>query len=326
MKRLALLPALILLPPAAVAQAQGPPPGGGGDNAGPAAGKASIGTRTGLVNRRRRYVQRRQKVIVRGRVRNFVAGQFMVIRLRRGRHVRLRRVPIQRAARGLGRYTFAFRATRRGRYRVRAVHQATAQQVRFSSRTLTIRSINPIAGRGARGLAVRLLQRNLLRQGYAVPLNGYYGGGTARAVLAFRKVNGLGWRGFANRRVYFKLFRKRGRFRVRFRRPRRHVEFDWSRQVLVLVRRGRAWRTYHASSGTASTPTVFGSFRFYRKQPGTNGVGMVHSNYFIGGYAIHGYPSVPTYPASHGCIRIPIPNARQVNRRIRIGERIFVYR
>jgi lipoprotein-anchoring transpeptidase ErfK/SrfK len=145
-------------------------------------------------------------------------------------------------------------------------------------------------------------------------------------VFAFRKANGLGWNGFAGRRVFFKLFRKRGRFRVRHRWPRRHVEFDWSRQVLVLVRRGRAWRTYHASSGTAATPTVFGRFRFYRKQPGTNSHGMVHSNYFIGGYAIHGYPSVPSYPASHGCIRIPIPNAAQVNRRIRIGERIFVYR
>ena len=39
---------------------------------------------------------------------------------------------------------------------------------------------------------------------------------------------------------------------------------------------------------------------------------MVHSSYFIRGYAIHGYPSVPNYPASHGCLRVPIPNALQI--------------
>ena len=71
---------------------------------------------------------------------------------------------------------------------------------------------------------------------------------------------------------------------------------------------------------------MLGSFRFYRKQPGTNSLGMVHSNYFIRGYAIHGYKSVPTHPASHGCLRVPIPNARSIDRWISIGDRIDVYR
>ena len=39
---------------------------------------------------------------------------------------------------------------------------------------------------------------------------------------------------------------------------------------------------------------------------------MVHSYYFIGGYAIHGYAVVPNYAASHGCLRVPIPNALQI--------------
>ena len=51
----------------------------------------------------------------------------------------------------------------------------------------------------------------------------------------------------------------------------------------------------HASSGKPSTPTVFGKFHFYRKTPGYNSHGMYYSNYFIGGYAIHGYAAVPTY-------------------------------
>ena len=104
------------------------------------------------------------------------------------------------------------------------------------------------------------------------------------------------------------------------------MEFDWSRQVVVLARNGRPYRVFHTSSGKPSTPTVLGTYRFYLKTPGTNGVGMVHSNYFIGGYAIHGYPSVPNYPASHGCLRVPIPWASSIFRWIDIGDRIFLYR
>jgi lipoprotein-anchoring transpeptidase ErfK/SrfK len=96
--------------------------------------------------------------------------------------------------------------------------------------------------------------------------------------------------------------------------------------VLVLARNGRAQRIYHTSSGKPSTPTVLGSFRFYRQDAGTNSHGMVHSSYFIGGYAIHGYRSVPTYPASHGCLRVPIPNAWSIYSWIDHGDRIFVYR
>jgi lipoprotein-anchoring transpeptidase ErfK/SrfK len=104
------------------------------------------------------------------------------------------------------------------------------------------------------------------------------------------------------------------------------VEFDWSRQVLVLADNGAPVRIYHASSGKPSTPTVFGTFRFYRKQPGTNSHGMVQSTYFIRGYAIHGYASVPNYAASHGCIRVPIPVALSIYNWINLGETIFVYR
>jgi acryloyl-coenzyme A reductase len=46
----------------------------------------------------------------------------------------------------------------------------------------------------------------------------------------------------------------------------------------------------------------------------------------VGGYAIHGYPSVPLYPASHGCIRVPIPQAAGIDRAISLGDTIYVYR
>ena len=85
-------------------------------------------------------------------------------------------------------------------------------------------------------------------------------------------------------------------------------------------------RIYPTSSGAPATPTILGSFKVYRKTPGTNSLGMVDSSYFIRGYAIHGYASVPTGPASHGCLRVPIPDARPIYDWLRPGDGVIVYR
>jgi lipoprotein-anchoring transpeptidase ErfK/SrfK len=53
---------------------------------------------------------------------------------------------------------------------------------------------------------------------------------------------------------------------------------------------------------------------------------MFDSNFFIGGYAIHGYPDVPAYAASHGCIRIPNADAPTVFGWVSLGDPIYVYR
>jgi lipoprotein-anchoring transpeptidase ErfK/SrfK len=53
---------------------------------------------------------------------------------------------------------------------------------------------------------------------------------------------------------------------------------------------------------------------------------MVHSSYFIRGYAIHGFASVPTYGASHGCLRVPVPDARSIYDWVRFGTRVDTYR
>ena len=182
------------------------------------------------------------------------------------------------------------------------------------------------AASGERGLKVLLLQRALIRRASPPRSRGYYDDATARAVLAFRKTNGLGRDGYALKQVFAMLMRGEGSYRLRYPEAGKHVEFDWSRQVLVLARGGRPYRTYHTSSGAPSTPTVFGSYRFYLQTPGTNSKGMVHSSYFIRGYAIHGYPSVPNYPASHGCLRVPIPNALSIFNWIDIGDPIYTYR
>ena len=292
----------------------------------PVGGRMSIHVRGGQATKRLRYTAPGARLAVEGRSTPFVPGQEAVLEIyRRSRLVASRRAPITRAGAG-GRAVFRLKIRRRGTIRLLVRHAATAQQTEFRSRSAPVRTVVWRAGQGARGRRVLLLQRGLRKLGFAIPVTARYDGGTARAVLAFRKTNRLGRVGYASTRVYSLVLRGRGAFRPRFPRTGRHVEFDWSRQVLALVDGRRARRVYHASSGKASTPTVFGSFRFYRKEPGTNSHGMVQSNYFIGGYAVHGYPSVPSYPASHGCIRVPIPNAFEIDRQISLGQRIFVYR
>jgi lipoprotein-anchoring transpeptidase ErfK/SrfK len=52
---------------------------------------------------------------------------------------------------------------------------------------------------------------------------------------------------------------------------------------------------------------------------------MFDSNFFIAGYAIHGYAEVPTFAASHGCLRIPIPDAGAVFAWVQVGTPVDVY-
>ena len=245
---------------------------------------------------------------------------------RSGKVVSRQSAALRQGKNGTGVATFRVKTRRSGLLKLRVVHAATDKWVAFASKSVRIKAINTSAGSGSRGTKVVLLQRGLRKLGYAVPIDGGFGPATERAVLAYRKTNGLGRTGFASNYVFKLVLQGRGAFRARFPKAGRHVEFDWSRQVLALLDGGRPVNVYHASSGKPSTPTVFGTFRFYRKEPGTNSHGMVQSNYFIGGYAIHGYASVPNYPASHGCIRVPIPNAYSIDSQISVGETIFVYR
>ena len=287
-------------------------------------GKVSIRLAGGQVTRKARYITRGGAFRVGGTVKPLVAGQVVLVEvLRKGKVVSRQSVSVG----SKGRIRARIKTRRSGAIKVRLRHVATPQQLAFKSRSANVKVVRLAAGQGSRGTKVWLLQRGLYKLGYAVPRTGFYDGGTARAVLAFRKTNGMGRDGFATRGVYSRVLQRSGAFKARFPKAGRHVEFDWSRQVLALFdKKGRVSRTYHASSGAPATPTVFGRFRFYRRDLGTNAKGMVHAAYFIGGYAIHGYASVPNYPASHGCIRIPVPNARQVRDAVSLGEQIFVYR
>jgi hypothetical protein len=287
-----------------------------------AAGAATTTLLGGLPTKRVRYYSAGQAIVVRGRVSPAVAGEVVRLFAVQGRKAR-RHVHTRVAADGS--FHFRLKVHRPGRFRLVVRHAASAAQVAFRARPTTVDVVNWQAGAGERGVKVWLLQRQLLAEGFSTPLTGYYDAATSRAVLAFRKANDLGRDGYATTAVYDKLMRRQGTFKLRYPKAGKHVEFDWSRQVLVLANHGKAFRIFHASSGKPSTPTVFGTFHFYMKTPGTNSHGMVYSSYFIGGYAIHGYADVPAYAASHGCIRVPIPNAVAIYEWIAIGDPIFVY-
>jgi hypothetical protein len=46
--------------------------------------------------------------------------------------------------------------------------------------------------------------------------------------------------------------------------------------------------------------------------------------FFNGGIAIHGEPAVPAYPASHGCVRIPMSASLWFYQTVPVGEPVYV--
>ena len=160
----------------------------------------------------------------------------------------------------------------------------------------------PLLAPGSRGPSVVALERRLSQLQYALrAVDGYYGTDTFEAVLAFQKINGLPRTG----RVEPWLWRRLARAGVpRAYRGGDYIEVDKTRQVLLVVRGGVVTKVVHVSTGaTGNTP--LGSWQVYRKVGGWDWV-LWYPMYFKGGFAIHGYPSVPAFPASHGCVRVPM--------------------
>jgi peptidoglycan hydrolase-like protein with peptidoglycan-binding domain len=268
-----------------------------------------------------------ERLVVSGVVTPFVSGQSVAVSfLRDGRKVASRTVGVLPAANGTGRFRLGYASSKAGVVAVSAVHAATPQMLEFSARARGVRFIDGDMSLGAHGLAVRLLQSRLRALRFAVPQSGVFDEGTGQAVVAYRKLNGLARVPSTDDRVLELLRRGAGRFRVRYRGDGRHVEANLAEQVLAEIEAGgRVRRIYTISSGKPSTPTVLGRFHVYLKTPGTNSEGMVDSNYFIRGYAIHGYAEVPTYAASHGCLRVPIPDAPAIYAWVRLGTPVDVY-
>jgi lipoprotein-anchoring transpeptidase ErfK/SrfK len=116
---------------------------------------------------------------------------------------------------------------------------------------------------------------------------------------------------------------------ARFSRPASHIEVDKALQVLYIVRDSRISLIVPIS--TAGVPGAFtpvGRFAIYRKVSGfdPSPLGTLYDPmYFTAGYAIHGNPSVPPYPASHGCVRVPMWVAPLLYASNGYGETVYVY-
>jgi PKD repeat protein len=207
-------------------------------------------------------------------------------------------------------------------YRVRLIVTPTGT---FSGRKKTVHSsvFLPYLAQGARGPSVRILERRLAQLHYLLRgVDGFYSYDTADAVLAFQKVSGLARTGRVTPAVWRRLqasHTPRPRYRYGH-----HLEVDKTRQVLFEVNRGHVVRIVHVSTGaTGNTPV--GAWRIYSKVPGTLASGMFDSNFFLRGFAIHGYPSVPSYPASHGCVRTPNWAAPILFASSYYGETVYIY-
>jgi lipoprotein-anchoring transpeptidase ErfK/SrfK len=314
-----------VLPAAAQAQDPVPVPPAPTPVPTPVAGELKLVAQKVHRDDERRVALTRAPWRVRGELTPYVPGQTVEVRFfRDGKRIH-RQTEQLRPIRGgtAGMFRTPFKSGKEGRVVVEAVHLATPEMETVRSEKVRVNVMKPTIGYPT---IVRLLQKNLGKLRYAVARSGSWDDSTARAVMAWRKVNGYSRVFSASQGVVRQVLAGKGAFKPKYPNDGRHVEADISRQVLALIKRnGKVDRVYHTSTGAPATPTVIGRFKTYRKSPGTNAKGMVHSSYFIGGYAIHGYVSVPTYNASHGCLRVPIPNAWSIYNWVRMGTVVRVY-
>jgi hypothetical protein len=247
------------------------------------------------------------------RARPAVAGR-LTVRIWRGKR-------LVKTRSGRGRIRIALSTAHAGAYRVRVSLQPAAGYLQ-ARRTLERIVFLPVLSPGSAGASVYELDRRLNELHYALgQVDGYFGRDDVDAVIAFQKLHGLPRTGAVDMRFWAELQRARD---PRPRYPGDHVEVNKERQVLFMVRNGKVALIVPVSTGaTGNTP--LGHWRVYSRVPGFNALAMYYSSFFVGGFAIHGYHTVPPYPASHGCVRIPLWVAHRVYTLIDYGTPIYIY-
>jgi hypothetical protein len=261
-------------------------------------------------------------------LRPYVSNQHVRLRLMRNHHVVKKANPIAKRVRHRDLATVHFHSPqllKPGKYRVVARHQRSNRQKKGIAHSGKFGIHYPDLDPGQHNHEVKLFNHLLLKRGYYTSHGHSYGTATGLAVLAFRKVNGMKRITNANPGIFKMLAAGDGSFKLKYPDAGRHVEVDISRQVMVLAAHGKPQYTFHVSTGAPATPTIRGHYQFYSRQPGYNSEGMYYSVYFHGGYATHGYNPVPTYPASHGCVRNPIPFSVFIYNWVQLGMSIYLY-
>ena len=159
-------------------------------------------------------------------------------------------------------------------------------------------------------------------------VNGRWDYRTQQAVMAFQAWSGIGRDGTVGPETIAAL-ETRETPRPTVSRGRR-IEIYRARGVALLIENGRLRRAIHVSTGKRGFETPIGTFRVFRKERNSWSVPyrvwLPYASYFRGGIAFHGYTDVPARPASHGCVRVPHPEAPGVYAFATIGTTVAVYR
>ena len=186
-------------------------------------------------------------------------------------------------------------------------------------------------------MQIKEAEQRLAALGYWTgPVDGVFDAGSRSALIAFQKYEG---RPITAKLTLAELEVIRASEGPKARDPGyEHVEVDVDRQVLLIINEAGDVKTLPVSTGndkpflvdgqTSIAYTPRGRFVVYDKTYGwEDGVlgSVYYANYITGGVAIHGYETVPTTPASHGCIRIPMFAAREVSKLLRLGTIVLVY-
>jgi hypothetical protein len=261
-----------------------------------------------------------------GVVRPYVAGQWVTVKAFLGsRRIKFDRLRVKPSRNGTyGRFTAKLSVPGTGNVVVKVAHHRNAQQLGFiARRSFTV--LQPGAGFGASGRFVQLMQQRLAALHFYIPQTGVYDRGMGLALDAYHRLLGHGVSESLDGATISDLLSGVGQFHIRYPKHGKHAEGDLTRQVLALIDKGKVVALYPISSGKPSTPTVLGSFHVYLKTPGYLPDGMYFSNFFTGGYAIHGFNPAPDYPASHGCMRVPIVDAISIYRWLDVGDGVDVY-
>jgi len=193
---------------------------------------------------------------------------------------------------------------------------------------------------GASGPVVTTLQKKL-RNLHIRPasVDGTFGLNTLEAIYAFQKLTNQRRTGVVTAAVYGQVLQRRSITAPSWCTASTTGCIDISQQLLYLksgahryvipVSSGGEYNFFNPQSKrTERAHTPRGSFHVYYKVPGatTGPLGTYYwISFFNGGYGIHGSASVPPYPASHGCVRVPRTIEQWVYRSLPIGAHVIVH-
>jgi N-acetylmuramoyl-L-alanine amidase len=240
------------------------------------------------------------------------------------------------------RYSFTVSFDTTGGYSFRAFRPGDATHRSNVTKAKHLRAVQRSLSSGMTGPDVRALQHRLTTLHYDLAgVTGTYDYDTVHAVVAFEKIQGLDRDGVVGTSVWKALDDP---LVPHLRHPQdarpAGLEVDLEDQVVLYAVNGKVRRIldsstgggyyYTGSDGTtqqAITPT--GHFSVVYKRDGwvTSKLGTLYRPAYFNnsGYAVHGEGEVPSYPASHGCVRITVPAMDRLNAKLPIGLSIWIY-